>query len=143
MAKAMNPLMAWRGSPAVTGRGAAGADDLNVSVVEAIAAPTFLKGAGQGVAIERQGQVELGDVGEQPIKVTVEAEKAAPPHVNHVIGGVGMQEAEIEDRDAGLLNGAIVAVDEGNSGREAALGLGFFLLPHVSVLSRSGHRSRR
>jgi len=46
-----------------------------------------------------------------------------------------MQEAEIEDRDAGLRNVSKVAVDEGNPGRKSAPGLGFFLLVHASIPS--------
>ena len=101
-------------SPDVTRTGRSKAPrrhDLDVCAREARAAHAVRQQARQPFPVDRQAQPQLLDAPEEAVEVPVQAEELAVPHRNDVVGRIGAQEAEVEDRHPRLPDRHELAVD--------------------------------
>jgi len=127
---------------------AARTQHLDVGIAQARAAHAFMGDRAHLVARLAGVQAQSLQAGEEALEVVAEAEELALPHVRHVVGGVGMQESPVEDRDLRVLGGDVLSVDvgatlhdRGSNGRCATVCAGPRSKPLKPVDSLRGARS--
>ncbi len=94
------------------GGNAARAAHLHVRLAQAAEAHALGQDLPHGFAGMRQRQVHGGGAALEALQVVLQPEELPAPDVHHVVGHVGAGEAPVRDRDAGLGDGHVGAVDE-------------------------------
>jgi hypothetical protein len=87
----------------------------DVGVAQAGAAHALVHHLAHVLARHAGVQPQRGAAGLEAVEVVVEAEEPALPDMRHVVGGVRVQEAPVEDRDLRVLGRHVLPVDVGTS----------------------------